>query len=145
MATLLVKIEACLSAKPLGSVQNLLEACLNSRPLTALSADPNDLRALTPAHLSVHSCYLTEPFRLSLNVFIGNDYTLISKPKNQEKTLRMEIGDSMIYVLLLVDNSAYLKKIAKESVCYRANNKCKQYCISLHSTVGWAEGEVHYS
>ncbi|KAH8395733.1 hypothetical protein KR222_001385, partial [Zaprionus bogoriensis] len=42
-----------LTAEELGTLHTSVEAVLNSRPIGALSVDPNDGEALTPAHLLI--------------------------------------------------------------------------------------------
>lgn len=53
--------EACLTIAEMTTILTQIEAILNSRPLTALSEDPNDLRALTPGHFLIGEHLLAYP------------------------------------------------------------------------------------
>lgn len=63
--THLIKVtgNARLTYEQLYTLLRQIEAVLNSRPLTALSTDPNDLYALTPAHFLVGDSLVAIPER----------------------------------------------------------------------------------
>lgn len=50
-----------LTYEEMSTVLCKIEACLNSRPLYAVSADPNDLNALTPGHFIIGDALLAAP------------------------------------------------------------------------------------
>lgn len=66
-----------LTYEELATLLTRIEACLNSRPLCPLSADPEDLTALTPGHFLIGDSLLSPPEPVSANEYhipMGKQY-----------------------------------------------------------------------